>query len=188
MTTQTLKTADPASWRSAAARKSAHGAWYIAIDPLAIQLSTEPLTAPFGLSSWTEGSQRVNLDLRCTDELREFANLVDAWVWREAWAQRETVLPNVQEGASHSRHKSCLSQNGLLRTKVDLDRVKVWRRTPDGEICPATPEDIACRDAQVTPIVKPARIWTSASQFGIALECTSILVHAARPDDIPFIL
>ena len=93
----------------------------------------DPLTAPFGFSSWEESS-RKNLELRCTKGVEDYFTQFDEWVRAylvqnsERLFKKKLIAEQVAECYKSPLHKKG-DYPALLRTKVNTsgkNAVRIW--------------------------------------------------------------
>ena len=142
----------------------------------------DPLTAPFGFSSWEESS-RKNLELRCTKGVEDYFTQFDEWVRAYLVQNSERLFKKklTAEQVAES-YKSPLHKKGdypaLLRTKVNTsgnNAVRFWDE--DGN---EAAEPTSWKEIQVKPLLHVRSLWIMGPSFGFTVECTDLQVHTPR--------
>ena len=144
--------------------------------PIVLQLTSihEPLTSPFGISSFgPEETIRKSLELRCTPELEAFVQRLDVWA--------RGYLPDNAERLFKGKaidYRDCLQVKGdypsQLRCKLNIAGTKSCRFWDLGKQRIDVPEDLRS-PAAIVPIVQVKSLWIMHKEVGITLEATDVM-------------
>ena len=144
--------------------------------PIILQLTSihEPLTSPFGISSFgAEETTRKSLELRCTPELEAFVIRLDAW----ARAYIQDNAERLFKGKAID-YRDCLQVKGeypsQLRCKLNIAGTKSCRFWDINKQRIDMPEDLRA-PAEIVPIVQVKSLWIMHKEVGITLECTDLM-------------
>ena len=110
--------------------------------PIEINLGLgAPLSTPFGASNFEEDEKvtRVNLDLTVPSETAEIFKDLDEWLIQYGIQNKEILFKSKTDQQIRDNYRTLIRQKDshppLLRTKVDLSKVRVW----DAQHAPTIP-------------------------------------------------
>ena len=147
-----------------------------------------PTSTPFGASNFDDDNNpRQNLDLTLSDDDVANFQAVDALLLAWALQNKDTLF---KSGTSPEKiqesYRSILRQKDgykpLLRTKINLERVKLWDEA-NNKI--GVPDD-KFRRADLWVKLRVGNVWfVPAGSWGLTLECQHVKVRE-RADECPF--
>ena len=147
-----------------------------------------PTSTPFGASNFDDDNNpRQNLDLTLSDDDVSNFQAVDAFLLAWALQNKDTLFKSgtTPEKIKES-YRSILRQkdgyNPLLRTKINLEKVKLWDEANNKRGVP----DDKFRRADLWVKLRIGTVWfVPAGSWGLTLECQHVKVRE-RADECPF--
>ena len=144
-----------------------------------IYVPDEPLSAPFGFSSWEE-SPRKNLELRCSPAVEDYFNQFDDWAKKYLLENAERLFKKTLTAAQiNENYKSPLNKKedwpALLRTKANTSGTKQIRLWDEQHAPTEEPDD--WKAVQVIPRLHIRSLWIMGAAFGFTVECTDLEVR-----------
>ena len=144
--------------------------------PIILQLTSihEPLTSPFGISSFgAEETIRKSLELRGAPELEAFVIRLDAWARAYIQDNAERLFKGKQID-----YRDCPQLKGeypsQLRCKLNIAGAKSCRFWDINKQRIDMPEDLR-PPAEIVPIVQVKSLWIMHKEVGITLEATDLM-------------
>ena len=135
----------------------------------------QPVTAPFGYSSFDEFAQRKNFDIRCSPEMEEYFTQLNKWTLNYVANHSERLLKRKASTEQiQDMYKSPLNVKqgyaALLKAKVNTtgnNAIRFW--DADGEL---TDEPTDWKTTKIIPQLRIRQLWLMGGNFGWVIEIT----------------
>ena len=137
--------------------------------PITINLGLgAPLSTPFGAHSFDDSTQtRVNLDLTIPPEIAKTFEGLDAWLVNWGLANRDKLFRKKTDAQIQEQYRKLVRKNDeyppLLRTKIDLAKVRVW----DALHAPTTVAEDRSKHAALFPKLVVRSLWVVNATWGV---------------------
>jgi hypothetical protein len=173
---------DPNEWQISAPQPGTKGGKTCLVSqnnkPIEIHLGRgDPLGCPWGASSFEDDvtQTRVNLDLTLDDENAEIFKEVDEWLIAYGILNKDSLFkgPKTDQQIRDSYRKLVREKESyrpLLRTKVNLDKVRCWDEHHQATKVP----DSKFKHAQIWPFLAVRTLWVVSATWGLTLETTHL--------------
>ena len=156
--------------------------------PIEINLGLgAPLSTPFGASNFEEDEKvtRVNLDLTVPSETADLFKDLDEWLIQYGIQNKEILFKSKTDQQIRDNYRTLIRQKDshppLLRTKVDLAKVRVW----DAQHAPTIVPETKFKYGDIFPKIVVRTLWVVNQTWGLTLECTD-LKFIPNQIDCPF--
>jgi hypothetical protein len=136
----------------------------------------EPLGCPWGGSNFEDDATqtRVNLDMTLDDENAEIFKAVDEWLIMYGIQNRETLFKNKTDQQIRDSYRKLVREKEnfrpMLRTKVNLERVRCWNFDHQ----PAKVPESKFKNADLWPKLMVRTLWVVNQTWGLTLEVTDL--------------
>jgi hypothetical protein len=174
-------TINPNAWHISAPQQGTKGGKTCLISentkPIEINLGLgDPLGCPWGGSNFEDDSTqtRVNLDMTLDDEHADLFRQIDDWLVAYGVQNKELLFKNkTDQQISDSYRRLVREKEGyrpMLRTKVNLERVRCWNFDHE----PTQVPDSKFKGAEIWPKITVRTLWVVNQTWGLTLEVTDL--------------